>query len=199
VNEGCERGRGCRERGTNSPSPPLSLLPTLSHPPAPGHALSPTHLHQHALPLLFLLYFIFNVIIIRLLLILFLNYYNWLHTRRLPVTGTGTNIPRVQKWLPAIVTRTRITGTGYCRVRVRVRQKIPGGYPCRSLDLTCLDAHLYFRSPVEQLTGAAVNKLQAYRLSEEQWDLAETLSAILEVIILVFHKQITDFNFVTDF
>jgi hypothetical protein len=66
-------------------------------------------------------------------------------------------------------------------------------------DLTCLDAHLYFRSPVEQLIGAAVNKLQAYRLSEEQWDLAETLSAILEVIILVFHKQITDFNFVTDF
>jgi hypothetical protein len=48
-------------------------------------------------------------------------------------------------------------------------------------DLTCLDAHIYFRSPVEQLTGAAVNKLQAYRLSEEQWDLAETLSAILEV------------------
>jgi len=59
-----------------SPSPPPSLLPTLSHPPAPGHALSPTHLHQHALPLLFLLYFIFNVIIIRLLFILFLNYYN---------------------------------------------------------------------------------------------------------------------------
>ncbi|KAF8225191.1 hypothetical protein L208DRAFT_1506867 [Tricholoma matsutake] len=43
-------------------------------------------------------------------------------------------------------------------------------------DLTCLDAHLYFRSPVEQLTGAAINKLQAYRLSEDQWDLAETLS-----------------------
>ena len=58
---------------------------------------------------------------------------------------------------------------------------------------------VYFRSPIEQLTGAAVNKLQAYRLSEEQWDLAETLSAILEVIILVFHKQITDFNFVTGF
>jgi hypothetical protein len=56
-----------------------------------------------------------------------------------------------------------------------------------------------FRSPVEQLTGAAVNKLQAYQLSEEQWDLAETLSAILEVIILVFHEQITDLNFVTDF
>jgi len=48
-------------------------------------------------------------------------------------------------------------------------------------DLTCLDAHIYFRSPVEQLTGAAVNKLQAYQLSEKQWALAEMLSAILEV------------------
>jgi len=47
--------------------------------------------------------------------------------------------------------------------------------------------------------STAINKLQAYQLSEEQWNLAETLSAILEVIILVFHKQITDFNFVTDF
>jgi hypothetical protein len=62
-----------------------------------------------------------------------------------------------------------------------------------------LDAHLYFRSPVEQLTGLVVNKLQAYRLLEEQWDLPKMLSAILEVIILVFHKQITDFNVVTDF
>jgi hypothetical protein len=48
-------------------------------------------------------------------------------------------------------------------------------------DLACLDTHLYFRSPVEQLTGAAINKLQAYRLSEKQWSLAEMLSAILEV------------------
>ena len=53
-------------------------------------------------------------------------------------------------------------------------------------DLTCLDAHLYFRSPVEQLTGAAINKLQAYWLSEDQWDLAETLSAVLEVTCLIF-------------
>ena len=56
-----------------------------------------------------------------------------------------------------------------------------------------------FKSPVEQLTGAAINKLQAYQLSEEQWNLAEKLSDILEVTILVFHKQITDFNFVTNF
>jgi hypothetical protein len=56
-------------------------------------------------------------------------------------------------------------------------------------DLTCLDAHLYFRSPVKQLTGAAINKLQAYRLSDEQWNLAETLSAILEIIIFVSSWQ----------
>jgi len=48
-------------------------------------------------------------------------------------------------------------------------------------DLTCLDAYLYFRSPVEQLTDAAINKLQAYWLSEDQWNLAKTLSAVLEV------------------
>ena len=62
-------------------------------------------------------------------------------------------------------------------------------------DLTCLDAHLNFKSSVEQLTGAAINKLQAYQLSEDQWNLAETLSAILEVIIFICLKQQTDFNF----
>jgi len=48
-------------------------------------------------------------------------------------------------------------------------------------DLTCLDAHLYFKSPIEQLTGAAVNKLQAYRLSDDH---------ILQVIIFVFHMEV---------
>ena len=52
-------------------------------------------------------------------------------------------------------------------------------------DLICLDAHLYFRSSIEQLTGAAINKLQAYWLSDEQWNLAGTLSAILEVVIMI--------------
>ena len=56
---------------------------------------------------------------------------------------------------------------------------------CWNSDLICLDAHLYFRSPVKQLTGTAINKLQAYQLLEEQWNLAETLSAILEVIIMI--------------
>ena len=56
-------------------------------------------------------------------------------------------------------------------------------------DLACLDAHQYFRSPVEELTGAAISKLQAYQLPEEQWNLAETLSAILEVIVFVSSWQ----------
>ena len=62
-------------------------------------------------------------------------------------------------------------------------------------DLTCLDVHLYFRSPVEQLTGAAINKLQAYQLSEDQWNLAETLSAILEVTVLYCFEQKIDLVF----
>ena len=66
-------------------------------------------------------------------------------------------------------------------------------------DLTCLDAHLYFKSPIEQLTGAAVNKLQAYRLSDDQWDLAQTLSDILQVIIFVFHMEILILIFFTGF
>jgi hypothetical protein len=66
-------------------------------------------------------------------------------------------------------------------------------------DLTCLDAYLYFRSPVEQLTGAAINKLQAYRLSEDQWNLAETLSAILEVTVLYCFEQTIDLIFLQVF
>jgi len=57
-------------------------------------------------------------------------------------------------------------------------------------DLTCLDAHIHFRNPVEQLTGAAINKLKAYRLSEPQWDMATTLSAILEAIAASHHNYL---------
>jgi len=35
-------------------------------------------------------------------------------------------------------------------------------------DLTCLDAHVYLKSPVQQLTAAAVNNLQKYRLTDRQ-------------------------------
>jgi len=48
-------------------------------------------------------------------------------------------------------------------------------------DLQCLDAHVYFKNSVQQLTAVAANKLQAYRLSDKQWELAELLVEVLEV------------------
>jgi hypothetical protein len=45
--------------------------------------------------------------------------------------------------------------------------------------LSCLDAHVYLKNPVQQLTAAAVNKLQNYRLTDKPWDLADDLVDIL--------------------
>ena len=45
-------------------------------------------------------------------------------------TGTGIQQPTHQK------TRTRMEGTGFCRVRVRVQLPIPAGYPCSCLDVS---------------------------------------------------------------
>ena len=45
----------------------------------------------------------------------------------------------------------------------------------------CLKAHIHFKSIVQSLTGVAANKLQAYRLTDSQWKLAEDLTLILEV------------------
>ena len=48
-------------------------------------------------------------------------------------------------------------------------------------DFACLDAHVYFKAPVEQLTAVTANKLSTYQLSAPQWDLAHKLSDILAV------------------
>jgi hypothetical protein len=48
-------------------------------------------------------------------------------------------------------------------------------------DFDCLKAHIHFKSIVQSLTGVAANKLQAYRLTDSQWRLAEDLTLILEV------------------
>ena len=48
-------------------------------------------------------------------------------------------------------------------------------------DLTCLEAHLHFKNIIQQLTGVAANKLQAYRLSVQQWELADDLIEVLMV------------------
>lgn len=52
-------------------------------------------------------------------------------------------------------------------------------------DLACLDAHVHFKDIIQQLTGVAANKLQAYQLSPDQWHLAEDLADILIVCNLV--------------
>ena len=48
-------------------------------------------------------------------------------------------------------------------------------------DLTCLEAHIHFKNVIQQLTGVAANKLQAYQLSDEQWELADDLVEVLIV------------------
>ncbi len=35
-------------------------------------------------------------------------------------------------------------------------------------NLACLSAHIHFRRAIEQLTAASSNKLQAYRLTDQQ-------------------------------
>ncbi|KAF8495270.1 hypothetical protein F5888DRAFT_1794991 [Russula emetica] len=48
-------------------------------------------------------------------------------------------------------------------------------------DLTCLEAHVHFKNIIQQLTGVATNKLQAYRLSGQQWELADDLIEVLMI------------------
>ncbi|KAF8229486.1 hypothetical protein L208DRAFT_1178434, partial [Tricholoma matsutake] len=48
-------------------------------------------------------------------------------------------------------------------------------------DFDCLKVHIHFKSIVQSLTGVAANKLQAYQLTNSQWQLAEDLMSILEV------------------
>jgi hypothetical protein len=50
-------------------------------------------------------------------------------------------------------------------------------------DLECLDAHFYFRDIIEQFTAVSSNGLQAYRLTEEQWEIA---SDVQEVLLVCF-------------
>ncbi|KIJ94452.1 hypothetical protein K443DRAFT_110410 [Laccaria amethystina LaAM-08-1] len=48
-------------------------------------------------------------------------------------------------------------------------------------DFDCLAAHLHFRNIIQSLTGVSENKLKAYRLSDELWDLAEDVQEVLLV------------------
>jgi hypothetical protein len=48
-------------------------------------------------------------------------------------------------------------------------------------DFDCLAAHLHFKSVIQSMTGVSDNKLKDYRLTEEQWELAEDVEEVLKV------------------
>lgn len=53
-------------------------------------------------------------------------------------------------------------------------------------DLDCLLSHFYFREVIQQLTAVSSNNLQAYRLTPEQWKMAEDVREVLLVRIYLF-------------
>ncbi|KAF9456055.1 hypothetical protein BDZ94DRAFT_1315533 [Collybia nuda] len=48
-------------------------------------------------------------------------------------------------------------------------------------DHACIAAHLYFKTVVQSLTSVDSNKLQAYQLTDNQWDLAKDLNEVLKL------------------
>lgn len=52
-------------------------------------------------------------------------------------------------------------------------------------DFLCMEAHRHFRGPIELLTGNNLNKLQAYHLSDDHWNLTDTLHDVLMVSLSI--------------
>ncbi|KAJ7147415.1 hypothetical protein C8R43DRAFT_889998, partial [Mycena crocata] len=48
-------------------------------------------------------------------------------------------------------------------------------------DKACLESHIYFRGPIESLTAVSAHKLQSFRLTDPQWQLAKVLNGILTI------------------
>jgi len=61
-------------------------------------------------------------------------------------------------------------------------------------DFDCLAAHLHFKSVIQSMTGVSDNKLKAYRLTEEQWELAEDVEEVLKVGFFFFFAVIYQSN-----
>ncbi|KAF9043281.1 hypothetical protein BJ165DRAFT_1348251 [Panaeolus papilionaceus] len=55
---------------------------------------------------------------------------------------------------------------------------------CWNSDFDCLSAHVHFKSVIQSMTGVSANKLQRYRLTEVQWQLADDIN---EVLVLFKH------------
>jgi len=58
-------------------------------------------------------------------------------------------------------------------------------------DFDCLDAHIFFKDIIQAMTGVCSNKLTAYRLNYEQWELADE---ILEVLKVLFNNLLEQVN-----
>lgn len=73
-------------------------------------------------------------------------------------------------------------------------------------DRAALNSHLYFKGPVQWLTGSSKHNLKRYALDDEQWVLAAELNNVLEVRIwlskhaykLIFNAFIQVFQEPTD-
>jgi len=48
-------------------------------------------------------------------------------------------------------------------------------------DFDCLDAHIFFKDIVQAMTGVRANKLTAYHLTDEQWELSDEILEVLKV------------------
>jgi len=57
-------------------------------------------------------------------------------------------------------------------------------------DFDCLDAHIFFRDVIQAMTGVHSNKLTAYRLNDEQWELADEILEVLKVLFDIFLEQV---------
>ena len=48
-------------------------------------------------------------------------------------------------------------------------------------DFDCLDAHVFFNDIVQAMTGVCANKLTAYHLNDEQWEISDEILEVLKV------------------
>ena len=48
-------------------------------------------------------------------------------------------------------------------------------------DFDCLDAHVFFKDIVQAMTGVCANKLTAYHLNDEQWEISDEILEVLKV------------------
>jgi len=67
------------------------------------------------------------------------------------------------------------------------RHTLPRRMPVRwNTDFACLEGHQYFKKVVKTMTEVSANKLKAFKLTDDQWELLEQLVDILAVRMRIF-------------